>query len=355
MTSDNSTIIKASIVGATGYLGGEVIRLLLNHPLVKIKHLTSNSSAGMPVFSFHPTLRNVLDMEFEHFDYKQVAASSDVVFCAAPHGAALDVVAGLLKENSSLKVIDLSADFRIRDAKTYQEWYNTKHTQTTWLKNAVYGMPEFYYADIAKARLLANPGCYPTSAILALAPLLKAGAADPNNIVIDSKSGASGAGRSLSQQTHYPECNENLKAYAVASHRHTPEIEQELSIHASSPITVNFTPHLIPINRGILTTVYCTLKKSMKTEELSSLYVDAYEKKPFVRMLEQGTWPETRFVRGTNFCDIQVTIDKRTGKAIIVSAIDNLIKGGAGQAIQNMNIMFGLKEDLGLNATGVCI
>lgn len=347
--------IKASIVGATGYLGGETARLLLNHPHVDILDLTSNSNQGEPVWKFHPGLRGMLDKNYVELDIDRVATESDVVICAVPHGAALELVPKILEANGDVKVIDLSADFRIRDTSTYKLWYNKDHCSGGWLKKAVYGLPEYYFEDIKKARLVANPGCYPTSAILALAPLLDAKSVKCDSIVVDSKSGVTGAGRKLSEQTHYPECNDSIKAYAVASHRHTPEIEQELSVHADVDVKINFTPHLTPMNRGILSTIYCNLEKDMDANELYGLYADIYSDKPFVRVLEKGSWPETRFVRGTNFCDLQVTVDKRTNRAIVVSAIDNLIKGGAGQAIQNMNIMFSLEQTTGLLTTGVFI
>lgn len=350
--SENSPI-KVSVVGATGYLGGETIRLLCNHPCVQLKSLTSNSSEGYPVWKYHPGLRSIVDKSFEAYDFERVSSESDIVFCAVPHGAALNVAAELLGANEDLKVIDLSADYRIRDPAVYESWYNVAHTQKKLLKEAVYGLPELYKDKIRNARMVANPGCYPTSAILGLSPLLKGFEIDPMSIVIDSKSGVSGAGRKLSDQTHYPECNESIKAYAVATHRHIPEIEQELSLRAGHDVNVCFTPHLTPMNRGILTTAYCTLSSKTTSAEVTKVYKSAYASKPFVRLMEKGTWPETRFVRGSNFCDIQVKVDKRTNRAIVVSAIDNMIKGGAGQAIENMNIMCGLDETIGLMTTGV--
>jgi len=347
--------IKASIVGATGYLGGEMTRLLVDHPNVEIVDLTSNSNQGVPVWKFHPGLRGILDKEFVGLDIDGVASESDVVICAVPHGAALELVPKILEANEDVKVIDLSADYRIRDPAVYTQWYNKVHETGEWLGKAVYGLPEYYFDKIKKTRLVANPGCYPTSAILAMAPLFDKGAVKADSVIVDSKSGVSGAGRKLSEQTHYPECNDSIKAYAVASHKHTPEIEQEFTAHCDADVKISFTPHLTPMNRGILSTIYCSLKGDLTTDEAYGLYTKAYSDKPFVRVLERGTWPETRFVRGTNFCDIQVTVDERTNRAIVVSAIDNLIKGGAGQAVQNMNIMFSLDERTGLMATGVYI
>ncbi len=355
MTYDISTSLKASVVGATGYLGGEVIRLILNHPSLSISHLTSNSSAGMPIHAYHPSLRGVTDKTFVAYDAEAVARDSDVVFCAVPHGAAMGVVSELLELKDTIKVIDLSADYRISDAHTYETWYNVSHSAPSLLSEAVYGLPELYGAEIAGARIVANPGCYPTSAILGLAPLLASGTIDPYSIILDSKSGVSGAGRGLSQITHYPECNESIKAYAVGTHRHTPEIEQECSKLSGTGVVLSFTPHLVPMNRGILTTAYCTLAAGADPGDIPAMYASYYADAPFVRVLEPGTLPETRAVRGTNFCDVQAIYDKRTGRVVVISAIDNMIKGGAGQAIQNCNILFGLPQETGLMTTGVYI
>lgn len=353
MTSAISEPIKASVVGATGYLGGEVIRLLLNHPLISLSHLTSTSSRGQPLYAHHPSLRGVTRAVFEEYDAETVAKDSDVVFCAVPHGAAIGVASELLSLDPEVKVIDLSADFRLRDAAAYAAWYGAEHTAPGLLPQAVYGLPELYGDAIGATRLVANPGCYPTSAILGLAPLLFHGAIEPKTLIVDSKSGVSGAGRALSAQTHYPECNESIKAYAVASHRHTPEIEQECSALCGAPVTITFTPHLVPMNRGILTVAYADLAPGADPSSLHGLYESFYARAPFVRVLEEGVLPETRAVRGTNFCDVQIVTDKRTGRAIAISAIDNLIKGGAGQAVQNCNILYSLPETTGLMATGV--
>ncbi len=355
MTYDISTPLKASVVGATGYLGGEVIRLILNHPSLSISHLTSNSSAGMPIHAYHPSLRGVTDKAFVAYDAEAVARDSDVVFCAVPHGAAMGVVSELLELNDTIKVIDLSADYRISDVNTYEAWYNVSHSAPALLKEAVYGLPELYGEKIAAARIVANPGCYPTGAILGIAPLLSSGSIDPHSIILDSTSGASGAGRGLSQITHYPECNESIKAYAVGTHRHTPEIEQECSKLCGTSVVLSFTPHLAPMNRGILTTAYCTLAAGADPDAVHTMYESYYEHSPFVRVLEPGTLPETRAVRGTNFCDVQAIYDERTGRVVALSAIDNMVKGGAGQAIQNCNILFGLPQGAGLMATGVYI
>ncbi|MHC1605604.1 MAG: N-acetyl-gamma-glutamyl-phosphate reductase, partial [Candidatus Methanofastidiosia archaeon] len=325
MTKNSCDKINVSIIGATGYLGGELIRLLINHQYVDMCHLTSNSCVGKAIAKLHPNLQKMINASFDNFDLEDVAATSDVVFCAVPHGVALGVVPDLLEANSDIKIIDLSADFRINNTNTYEKWYGVKHAAKKWLKKAVYGIPELYKKEIAKTRLVANPGCYPTSAILALAPLLTEGAVDKKSIIIDSMSGASGAGRNLSQQIHFPECNENIKAYSITAHRHTPEIEQELTKLAKEEVIVSFTPHLAPMNRGILTTIYCNIDNDCTKNDLWELYAQWYENSEFVRILNPGIWPETRWVKGTNFCDINITIDKHAKRAIIVSAIDNLI------------------------------
>ncbi|HHN81334.1 MAG TPA: N-acetyl-gamma-glutamyl-phosphate reductase [Methanomicrobia archaeon] len=355
MTDDTTTPISASVIGATGYLGGEVIRLLANHPHVEIASLTSQSQAGRPIHSFHPTLRGVVNKEFEDYTAERIAEVSDVVFCAVPHGAAFTVVKELFDIRPDLTIIDLSADFRLRDVDTYQSWYNTEHTASSLIKEAIYGLCEHYREDIAQARLIANPGCYPTSALLALIPLVKRGLISTDGIVVDSKSALSGAGRKLSHQSHYAHCNESIMAYAVGAHRHTPEIEQEVGLRAHGDVALNFTPHLTPMNRGILSTIYASAADGTSTAALRQAYDEDYGDEYFVRFLEEGAWPETRSVRATNFCDLQCTLDPRTGRVIIVSAIDNLVKGGAGQAIQNLNIIKGFDERAGLDASGVYI
>ena len=338
-------MLKVAIVGASGYTGVELIRLLSNHPEVEITAVTSEQSAGKGISSVFPSLTNIFDKTLEHLDADLIAKKADLIFTALPHQKAMDVVPHFLKAGK--KVIDLSADFRIKDHATYGAWYE-EHKAPELLKEAVYGLPELHREEIKKARLIANPGCYPTSAILALAPLLKNGLVAPETIVIDSKSGVSGAGRSATQDTHFPEVNEGFKAYKVAEHRHTPEIEQELSLLANSPVIVSFTPHLLPVNRGILSTVYASVKKDTDENSIFGIYNEFYGKELFVRVYQKGSFPNINNVRGSNFCDIGIRLDKRTGRVVIISAIDNLVKGASGQAVQNMNIMYGFPEDIAL-------
>lgn len=342
-------MLKVAIVGASGYTGVELIRLLSNHPEIEIAAVTSEQSAGKSIAEVFPSLSGVFEKTLEHISIDVIAQKADLMFTALPHQKAMDVVPHFL--NAGKRVIDLSADFRIRDAATYGAWYE-EHKAPELLKEAIYGLPELHRTEIRNARLVANPGCYPTSAILALAPLLKNGLIDASSIVIDSKSGVSGAGRSATQDTHFTEVNEGFKAYKVGEHRHTPEIEQELSILAGSQITVSFTPHLLPVNRGILSTVYASLISQesgvRSQEELNDLYDEFYKDERFVRVYPKGSFPNINNVKGSNFCDIGIKLDKRTNRVVIISAIDNLTKGAAGQAVQNMNIMYGFPEDTAL-------
>ncbi len=339
-------MIEAAVLGATGYTGFELIRLLIGHPQVKPVFISSESRAGSKLSQVHPQLAGAFDLELENLNVERIPASVEVVFCALPHGQSCSVVPQLLQRG--FKVIDLSADFRLKAADQYDTWYGRNHPAPHCLEGAVYGLPELYPSEINQARLLANPGCYPTSIILALAPLLSSGRVASTRIIIDAKSGVSGAGRSPKQAFHFPECTENFKAYRVANHQHTPEIEQELSRVAGEKVRVTFTPHLAPMIRGILSTIYIDLPPAVSFEEVYSFYSDQYGKARFVRLLEPPAFPETRLVRGSNYCDISLTHDRRTGSLIIISAIDNLLKGASGQALQNMNIMFGLPEETGL-------
>lgn len=336
---------KVAVVGASGYTGVELLRLLAGHDGVEISGVTSRQFAGQPVSEQFPSLRGCVDKHFELLDPAGVAQRSDLVFTAVPHQTAMEMVPALL--DNGARVIDLSADFRLADEATYAAWYQ-EHTAPSLLAEAVYGLPELNRARIGDARLVANPGCYPTSAALALAPLLTGGRIDPASIIIDSKSGASGAGRGAKIGSLYCEVNEGFKAYGLPKHRHTPEIEQTLSGLAGQPITVNFTPHLIPANRGILSTCYASLTGSVDVDELHSLFRSRYAAEPFVRVLPEGQLPDIAQVRGSNFCDIGLVVDRRTNRIIVVSVIDNLVKGAAGQAIQNMNLMLGLPETKGL-------
>ncbi|MBN1140255.1 MAG: N-acetyl-gamma-glutamyl-phosphate reductase [Deltaproteobacteria bacterium] len=336
---------RVAIVGAGGYTGVELLRLLCLHPHVELTCLTSLEEVGAPVSRVFPSLPKRIALKLETLDLDRVVAASDIVFTALPHKAAMAVVPPLLAAGK--KVIDLSADFRLRDVGVYEQWYQ-RHTCPELIPEAVYGLPELYRERVRGARLVANPGCYPTSAILALAPLIRHGLIDLETVIIDSKSGATGAGRSVRLGSLFCEVNEGFKAYGVGSHRHTPEIEQVLGDLAGAAVIVSFTPHLLPISRGILSTSYAKLKKAVGGAELSELFQEFYRDEPFVRVCPAGELPNVAMVKGSNYCDLGVVSDPRTGRAIVVSAIDNLVKGASGQAIQNMNIMAGFEEGLGL-------
>lgn len=343
--------LKIAIAGSSGYTGGELMRILLNHPGAAVTAVTSEKSAGRPITEIFPQLSGLTDLVCEPLDPDAIARKADFVFLALPHVTAQE--AGQKFYKLGKKVVDLSADYRLSDPAVYEKWYEHRHQYPELLRIAVYGLPEAHREKIKKAVLVANPGCYPTGAILGLAPLIKKGMIDTNSIVIDSKSGVSGAGRGLSLAHHFPEVNEGLMAYKIGTHRHTPEIEQELSRLAGGVVTISFTPHLVPMNRGILSTIYCKLTKDADTGELCTLFADFYKPEPFVRVLPKGDFPNVRNVRGSNFCDVGVYSDQRTGRAVVVTAIDNLVKGASGQAVQNMNIMMGFEETEGLRTAGM--
>ena len=338
--------LNACILGASGYTGAELVRLLEEHPQVSISHLTASRHAGRALGEVFPHLGKITDLELSSSDPSLIPDDTDVVFAALPHGASAELIEQIYERD--IKIIDLGADFRLTEG-TYRDWYGN-HPCAHLLENAVYGIPELHAEQISETKLVANPGCYPTSSILPLAPLLENGMVETEGIIIDSKSGASGAGRNPSLDLHFCEVSEGMKAYKVGEHRHTPEIEQGLSDFLGSKVEIVFTPHLIPINRGILSTIYVTLSGSYKTWELLDVLGQFYRNSPFVRILPEGTFPNTSCVRGSNFCDMGTTAnpDKRT--AILDCAIDNLVKGASGQAIQNMNIMFDLPESLGLDS-----
>lgn len=345
-------MLHVAIVGASGYTGLELIRLLDRHPEVKISCVTSEQSAGKRISDIFPTLRNRYDLLLEPLDPAVITTKADLIFTALPHQAAMLVVPDFLAAGK--KVIDLSADYRLHDPAVYGAWYEP-HKNPDLLSEAVFGLPELRREKIKSARLIANPGCYPTSIILGLKPLLENRLIDISTIISDSKSGTSGAGRSAKVDSLYCEVNESFKAYGVGGvHRHTPEIEQELSELAGQNVTITFTPHLVPMDRGILSTIYATPTRDVTVEELVALYADTYKNEPFVRALPQGQFPSTAFVRGSNFCDIGVTIDSRSNRIVLVSAIDNLVKGASGQAIQNMNLVCGFPETLGLEGLAIC-
>jgi N-acetyl-gamma-glutamyl-phosphate reductase len=313
---------------------------------MELAAVTSQSYAGKPVAEVFPALRGLCSLVCEPLDIEKLVRRVDCVFVALPHKTAMEVVAPLVRADK--KVVDLSADFRFRDPATYERWYQ-EHTAKELLAEAVYGLPELHADEIRFARLVGNPGCYPTGVILAAAPLLAGGVVHQDSLIADCKSGVSGAGRAATLTTHFCEANEGFTAYKVAEHRHTPEIEQELSAVAGSAIKVIFTPHLVPMSRGILTTLYGRLSKRVTNEEISGLYQEAYGRAPFIRVLGEGQLPSTLHVRGTNFCDIGWRLEPRTGSIIAISAIDNLTRGAAGQAICNMNLVLGFDEDTGLN------
>lgn len=340
-------MIRVGIAGATGYTGVELIRLLVDHPEVEITALTSQQYAGQKIQNVFPSLAGRIDLACTPLSVESLSAVADVVFTALPHQSAMEVIPDLLQ--SGLKVVDLSADYRLRDAAVYEQWYQP-HTSPELLAEAVYGLPELYREAIAEARLIANPGCYPTSAALAMAPLLKNDLVDQASLVIDSKSGTSGAGRGAKTGSLFCEVNEGFKAYGVAGHRHTPEIEQTLSQVAGREMTVSFTPHLLPVNRGILSTCYAGLKQMMTTSALLDLYREFYAGEFFVRVGDEGILPNVNNVRGSNFCDLGLVADPRTGRCIVIAAIDNLVKGAAGQAVQNFNIQAGLDETTALKS-----
>lgn len=344
-------MLKIAIVGASGYTGLELIRLLDRHPQAEVSCVTSEQSAGKRISDTFPTLRCRCDLVLEPLDPEAIAAKADLIFTALPHQAAMKVVPAFLAAGK--KVIDLSADYRLHDPAVYAAWYEP-HLNPELLPEAVFGLPEVRRDAIRQARLVANPGCYPTSVILGLKPLLENGLIDPATIIADSKSGTSGAGRSAKVDSLYCEVNDSFKAYGVGGvHRHTPEIEQELSELAGRPVTITFTPHLVPMDRGILSTIYATPARAVSTEELVALYADTYKDEPFVRPLPKGQFPATAFVRGSNFCDIGITLDSRANRIVVVSAIDNLVKGASGQAIQNMNLICGFTETSGLEGVAI--
>lgn len=339
-------MIKVGIIGATGYAGSELVRILLGHKDVEIKWYGSRSYIDKKYASIYQNFFQLVDANCMDDNMEVLADQVDVIFTATPQG----LCASLVNEEilSKVKIIDLSADFRIKDVKVYEEWYKLEHKSPQFIEEAVYGLCEINREDVKKARLVANPGCYTTCSILTCYPLVKEGIIDPNTIIVDAKSGTSGAGRGAKVDNLFCEVNENMKAYGVATHRHTPEIEEQLGYACGEKITINFTPHLVPMNRGILATAYASLKKDVTYEEVKAIYDKYYADEKFVRVLEKDVYPQTKWVEGSNYVDVNFKIDPRTNRIIMMGAIDNLVKGAAGQAVQNMNLMFGLKESEGL-------
>lgn len=341
--------LNVAVLGASGYTGAELIRLLVTHPGIRIAALTADRRAGESLGAVYPHLAHLALPDLvaiEDVDWSGI----DAVFCCLPHGTTQEVIAGLPQH---VKIVDLSADFRLYDGATYATWYGHEHRAPELQKSAVYGLTEVKRAQVKAARLVANPGCYTTTAELPLIPCLAEGLIEADGIIIDAKSGVSGAGRSAKEANLHTEVSEGIHAYGIASHRHTPEIEQELSEAAGSPITVTFTPHLMPMNRGILATTYVRMKDGVSAEDLRGALARAYEGEPFARLVPQGQAPATRHVRGSNLCLMGVFADRVPGRAILVSALDNLVKGASGQALQNLNVMAGFEETMGLPQVAV--
>jgi N-acetyl-gamma-glutamyl-phosphate reductase len=331
--------MRAAIIGATGYTGLELIRILSRHPDIEITALTSERYVGQRYDQIYPAVGAIASRVLEPLNPEAIAGRADVIFTAVPHKEAMQVVPAFIKKKK--KVIDLSADFRLSDRATYEKWYEP-HTAPELLAKAVYGLPEINRKKIKKAQLVANPGCYPTSIILPLTPLLKEGLIDTDTIIADSKSGVSGAGRSLKTGSLFCEASESFKAYGILKHRHQPEIDEQLSGICGKSVSITFSPHLLPMNRGMLSTIYVTLKRPMSSSALHDNFKNFYKKEPFVRILPEGTLPQTGWVRGSNYCDIGFALSGR--RLVLVSVIDNLVKGASGQAVQNMNIMLGIRE-----------
>lgn len=339
-------MLKAGIIGATGYTGGELLKILANHPEVEPIKAASRSNAGNQVSNVHKFLYKALNLEECTIDTENFT-DCDVVFLALPHGASSQSAKELVSQG--VKVVDLGADFRLRTLESYNEWYGAEHKWPEVLADTVYGLPEIYRERIKDADLVANPGCYPTSIILGLMPLLKNNLVDVHTIVADSKSGVSGAGKTPTANTHYPDMNDGISAYKIAGHhRHTAEIEQELGFLAGEEMHITFTPHLTPMTRGILSSITVTAKQKLSQKEIDECYYEAYKDEYFIRLRSMNDLPNTKWVAGSNYCDIAAVWDERTGRVNVISVIDNLVKGASGQAVQNMNLMFGLEENAGL-------
>lgn len=339
-------MIKVGIIGATGYAGGELARILMGHKDAEIVWYGSRSYIDKKYADVYQNMFQIVDAKCLDDNMEELAKKADVIFTATPQGFCASVISEAILADT--KIVDLSADFRIKDVATYEKWYGIQHKSPQFIEEAVYGLCEINREDVKGARLVANPGCYTTCSILTAYPLAKEGLIDMNTLIIDAKSGTSGAGRGAKVGNLYCEVNENIKAYGVASHRHTPEIEEQLGYAAKEDVRISFTPHLVPMNRGILATEYATLTKQATYEEIKAVYDKYYKEEKFIRVLEEGVCPETKWVEGSNCVDINFKIDPRTNRIIMMGAIDNLVKGAAGQAVQNMNLMFGLPESEGL-------
>ena len=338
--------VKASIVGASGYSGLELIRLLLSHPEVDINTIVSPSNAGSNVHEVFPHLTNIQVSQFEPLDADVLAEESDVIFFATPAGISSQSIPTLLEKG--VPMIDLSGDFRLKDGYSYEKWYNHSSPPDEALTQSIYGLSEYYSEDIKEANLIANPGCYPTATLLGILPILQEGWGDPESLIIDGKSGLSGAGRKTSLAAHYSEVNENVSAYKLGKHQHIPEIEQIISDQIDQDVKVTFSTHLVPLTRGMMCSMYVNLREEISEAEVIKLYQSNYENHPFIRVMSEGKWPSTKNVSGSNYCDIGLSVDSRTNRLTIISVIDNLMKGAAGQAVQNMNLRFGYPETAGL-------
>ena len=339
-------MIKVGIIGATGYAGGELVRILTGHKDAEIKWYGSRSYIDQKYADVYRNMFRIVDAACMDDNMEELAEEADVIFTATPQGFCASVISEEIL--SRTRIVDLSADFRIKDVKTYEKWYGIEHKSPQFIGEAVYGLCEVNREDVKSARLVANPGCYTTCSILTAYPLSKEGLIDMNTLIVDAKSGTSGAGRGAKVPNLFCEVNENMKAYGVTTHRHTPEIEEQLSYASGEPVMINFTPHLVPMNRGILATEYASLKEKVTAEEVMAIYQKYYGNEYFIRLLGAGACPETKWVEGSNFVDIGFQIDERTNRIVMMGAIDNLVKGAAGQAVQNMNLMFGLPEQEGL-------
>ena len=340
-------MIKVGIIGSTGYAGGELVRILTGHKEAEIVWYGSRSYVDKRYAEVYQSMFQVVDAVCMDDNMEELARKADVIFTATPQG----LCASLVNEDSlsKTKIIDLSADFRIKDVSVYEKWYGIEHKSPQYIKEAVYGLCEINREDVRRARLVANPGCYTTCSILTAYPLAREGMIDMSTLIVDAKSGTSGAGRGAKLPNLFCEVNENMKAYGVASHRHTPEIEEQLGYASGEKVVINFTPHLVPMNRGILATEYASLKKEVSYADVKAIYDKYYQDEKFIRVLDKDVFPETKWVEGSNYVDINFKIDTRTNRIIMMGAIDNLVKGAAGQAVQNMNLMFGLDESEGLN------
>ncbi|HLR65620.1 N-acetyl-gamma-glutamyl-phosphate reductase [Virgibacillus alimentarius] len=338
--------MKVAIIGSTGYGGVELIRILQQHPAVSLYTNHSSSQDGSLLTEGYPHLQSIIDQPLQAIDTKKIASEADLVFTATPSGISAKLVPELLKEG--LKVIDLSGDYRLKNSKDYEQWYNKEAGDEHWLHEAVYGLTEWLETDLKDAKLVANPGCYPTAALLGLAPLIKDRLIDEKTIIIDAKTGVTGAGKNPSPMTHFSEMNDNLKIYKVNKHQHIPEIEQVLTSWDAAVGAITFSTHLLPMTRGIMTTMYANATEEVNIDQLHNLYKESYKDDYFVRIREKGIFPSTKEVYGSNFCDISIAYDERTNRIMIVSVIDNLMKGASGQAVQNMNKMLGMEETMGL-------